>query len=406
MEPKTEIRRTVRIKLETSDGTERLFLQTITQYRWAANYIVDVGWDESRDEPKDLSRNELHERTYEEVRNRTELHAAHVQLARSRAREALQAVTEHHRQGRKAGCPKFTATFLDFNDRSATLEPEQASLATIDGRETVPFVVPENEDTPYHRYYLNPAFRSGRSTLLRKDGDWYLHVTMERKRSVNPPEPDTPAVLGVDLGIANLAVTSTGTFWSGGRVTHWRTEYGKRRQSLQRCGSRSAHELLPQLSQRIHDRIDQYLHTVANGIVDEAVEYGCPVIAFEDLTDIYQKMQQWPNMRTWAYRSLVEYVRYKGKREGLTTATVDPEHTSSRCSTCGHTDPRNRPTQDRFKCSRCGYQNHADYNAAKNIGLTYLRGSQTGNDGGVPTGVRVNGGIITEEGYQRLQPGT
>ncbi len=63
-------------------------------------------------------------------------------------------------------------------------------------------------------------------------------------------ESDTPeqattghsTVLGVDLGVNQLAVTSTGVFWSGHEFDHWRREYQKWRESLQQRGSRHAHE--------------------------------------------------------------------------------------------------------------------------------------------------------------------
>jgi len=46
---------------------------------------------------------------------------------------------------------------------------------------------------------------------------------------------------------------------------------------------------------------------------------------------------------------------------------------------CGFTHEDNRPHnngQDEFGCLKCGYDIHADYNAAKNIGLKYLRDQQ------------------------------
>ena len=46
----------------------------------------------------------------------------------------------------------------------------------------------------------------------------------------------------------------------------------------------------------------------------------------------------------------------------------------------------------------CGYQNHADYNAAKNISLRYLRRIQTGDGGGAPVGVRLNRGTVNANG--------
>jgi len=59
--------------------------------------------------------------------------------------------------------------------------------------------------------------------------------------------------------------------------------------------------------------------------------------------------------------------------------------------------PDNRDDDD-FMCQKCGYKNHADYNAAKNIGLRDLRRNQIGGDGGAPLGVRLNSGTLNVNG--------
>jgi putative transposase len=45
---------------------------------------------------------------------------------------------------------------------------------------------------------------------------------------------------------------------------------------------------------------------------------------------------------------------------------VNPRHTSQRCSACGHVAPDNRSKQ-LFACVSCGFTEHADINAARNI---------------------------------------
>jgi len=90
-------------------------------------------------------------------------------------------------------------------------------------------------------------------------------------------------------------------------------------------------------------------------------------------------------------------VEYKGEARGLTIQQVNPKYTSQRCSTCGFTHEANRSSQDSFCCQDCGYENHADYNAAKNIGLKLLR-NQTGGGGGAPVGVRLNSGMLNTNG--------
>jgi len=46
---------------------------------------------------------------------------------------------------------------------------------------------------------------------------------------------------------------------------------------------------------------------------------------------------------------------------------VRPAFTSQRCSACGHVDAESRESQARFVCTACGFADHADVNAARNI---------------------------------------
>ena len=60
-------------------------------------------------------------------------------------------------------------------------------------------------------------------------------------------------------------------------------------------------------------------------------------------------------------------VAYKAEDAGRELIVVNPKNTSQRCSSCGHTEAANRPTQAVFCCRACGLQEHADLNAARNI---------------------------------------
>jgi transposase len=46
---------------------------------------------------------------------------------------------------------------------------------------------------------------------------------------------------------------------------------------------------------------------------------------------------------------------------------IRPAFTSQRCSACGHVDAESRESQARFECTTCGFADHADVNAARNI---------------------------------------
>jgi len=106
----------------------------------------------------------------------------------------------------------------------------------------------------------------------------------------------------------------------------------------------------------------------------------------------------------WAFNRLFEYVEYKAEARGISVEQVNPQYASQRCSTCGFTVDTNRDGES-FVCQSCGYQNHADYNAAKNIGLKLLR-NQTGTEGGAPVGVRLNSGMLNTSGLTPAPTGS
>ncbi|MEA2591676.1 MAG: putative transposase, partial [Actinomycetota bacterium] len=64
---------------------------------------------------------------------------------------------------------------------------------------------------------------------------------------------------------------------------------------------------------------------------------------------------------------LISMVAYKAEDAGRELIVVNPRDTSRRCSSCGHTEAANRPSQAVFCCRGCGFSLHADLNAARNI---------------------------------------
>jgi putative transposase len=393
-----EVRRTIPVKLDVDSDEAALLHETVDEFLWAANHVVDHAW---QGDYKITSKAQLQEETYDDVRKQTRLHANLVQNARNKAADAVQSVVARWKQGEYAGKPHLSKPTVVYDKRCATFHDEYVSLATVDGRIEIEYVLPDdNRDTPHSRYLDNDEYEVTGAELHLRDGEWFLHLRTKAEMESDTPEQVTTehsTVLGVDLGVNQLAVTSTGTFWSGHEFDHWRREYEKRRASLQQCGSRHAHENIQAVGRKETGRFKMMLHRIANGIIEEAVENGCPVIAFEELTGIRDRLSAASWGHKWAFERLYEYVEYKAELHGINVQQVDPENTSRRCSHCGFTHPDNRDGED-FACLKCGYENHADYNAAKNIGLRYLRRNQTGDGGGAPVGVRLNRGMLNANG--------
>jgi len=393
-----EVRRTVPVVLDVDSDDTVLLEDTVDTFLWCAQYVTDHAF---QGEYVTTSKTTLDGETYDDVREATDdFNGGLVQAARNKAAEACKSVVARWKQGKKASKPRFTSPHVVYDHRTATFHDDYVSLATTNGRIEADYILPdEDSETPHSEYFFSEEYEITGAELHYRDGEWMLHI--HRKTDIEPDTSDTTTtgngtVLGVDLGVNQLAVTSTGTFWTGDEFDHWRREYEKHRGDLQQHGTRWAHENIQSVGRKEDGRFKMMLHRLSNELVAEARENGCSVIAFEDLTDIRERTgASWGHK--WAFDRLYEYVEYKAAEYGIDVEQVDPENTSRRCSHCGFTHPDNRDGEV-FECLKCGYENHADYNAAKNIGLRFLRRNQTGSDGGAPLGVRLNSGTLNVNG--------
>lgn len=211
--------------------------------------------------------------------------------------------------------------------------------------------------------------RRGESDLMCRDGMWFLYATCD--------VPDVPVAepagwLGVDLGIANIATTSDGHRHSGRGLNRVRHRNQRLRAKLQAKGTKSAKRLLKKRSRREARFAADTNHRISKSIVTEAERTGRG-IALEDLGGIRDRVRlrrpQRVTLHSWAFHQLGGYVAYKAARRGVALVHVDPAYTSQECSACGHVDRKNRPNQATFCCVSCGFAEHADTNAARNIAV-------------------------------------
>ena len=228
------------------------------------------------------------------MRAETRLQANLVQNARNKATGAVQSVVARWKQDDDAGKPHFTAPTLVYDKRYATFNGDHATLSTVDGRITAEYVLPnENRETPHSEYLFNNDYEVTGGERHYRDGEFYLHVRTKadvESETADDGNDEHSTVLGVDLGIENIAVTSTGGSWNGSELNHWHRGFEKRRGSLQQRGTRAAHETIQSVGRTETGRYDHFLHTVSKELVAEAVETGCDVIAFENLTGIRERM--------------------------------------------------------------------------------------------------------------------
>src|SRR5882757_5026168 len=210
-------------------------------------------------------------------------------------------------------------------------------------------------------------YRKGESDLIERDGVFYLIAVCEVPEG-QPYEPEQ--FIGVDLGIANIATTSTGYRAAGRGLNRHRKRQLDLRKKLQAKGTKSAKRLLKKRSRKEARHTAGVNHIVSKTIVTTAERTGSG-IALEGLTGIRSRVRLRKDQRTplhaWSFLQLGQYIEYKAKRAGVPLVYVDPAYTSQECAKCHHIEKKNRVDQALFICRKCGVVAHADRNASHNI---------------------------------------
>ena len=224
-----------------------------------------------------------------------------------------------------------------------------------------------------HEMLVDSTWKIGGADLVWRRGTYYLNVTQSKD---TPEQIETDETLGIDLGIVNLATDSEGETFSGANVHEVRMRYQKRRQILQRVGTRSAKRHLNKMSGREKRFQKNTNHCLSTTLVHKAV-HTRKALALEDLTGIRARgtvrRANRSERHCWAFYQLRIFLAYKAAWAGVPMRFIDPRNTSRTCSQCGHCEKANRHSQSSFTCQQCGFCLNADYNAAINISRAVVK---------------------------------
>jgi putative transposase len=229
-----------------------------------------------------------------------------------------------------------------------------------------------------------------RNATLNRDGArWYVSFCVED--GLVGVEPHAGPAVGVDRGVKAGAVTSDKGFYNAHFVTPGEIErirrlqrrlarsgriYGRNRHSNRRDATRRA---LGATWGRIRARRTDWCAQVAHDLCEH---YG--LVVFEDLKignmtrsakgtveapgkNVRQKagLNRAILDKSWGRLNLATHSR--ARYTGTEIVKINPAYTSLTCNACGHVARKNRESQAVFRCVACGWLDHADVNAAKNI---------------------------------------
>jgi IS605 OrfB family transposase len=360
----------IRVKLLPTPEQASALQATLHACNAAANHASHTAFTTG------IKRNrELRALTYTQLKTRWSLGAQAAQHVIKKTSDAYAALAGNLKAGNlgKPGSRRFRAatekpiTFRPqgaqpYDDRMLSWQMEQrtVSIWTVAGRmKRLAFTGEETQ------LLLLAHHRQGESDLTSHNGHWYLLATVELPE--NPINPHPRGFTGVDLGITNIATTSTGHRHSGRRLNRSRQNDRRNRDSLARKQTRSAKRRTKRRAGKEARRTRDINHKISKHIVTEAQRTGRG-IALEDLGGIRErarlKKPQRVTIHSWAFAQLGAFIAYKARRAGVPVVHVHPAYTSQECSRCHHIDKRNRPAQAVFSCRNCGFVEHADLNAS------------------------------------------
>jgi transposase len=246
---------------------------------------------------------------------------------------------------------EFKPTSIDYDTRIFAFreKDESVGLTLLRSRQNIQLCLGDRQRSMLKRSKPTSA------TLCKKGSEYYIHIQI---KSEVPEQIHVDTVLGVDLGITDIVVTSEGKKFGGKTIKLIKDHYASMRAVLQQKavkGTRSSRRRCRELQQRLSGKESRYQrqinHEISKAIVTRAQEIPAK-IALEDLAGIREGVNQ-----------------KAGKNQ-------------RRCHVCGERGIRNGKS---FKCPSCSWSGDADFNGAKNIAFLGRYVVRPGGSEGLPS---------------------
>jgi putative transposase len=201
------------------------------------------------------------------------------------------------------------------------------------------------------------------------DGRWFVTFAVDQ---ANPPRlPPAGAAVGIDLGLTDFTVLSTGERIPHPRHMECNEQRLKRYQRMlarKRKGSvnrRKARRKVARKHARIRDARRDFLHKTSTRLVREF-----DMMAVEDLnvTGMVRNRRLARSIGQTGWAEFRAMLAYKAERAGRRLLTIDRWYPSSKtCSRCGFLLAELSLKTRTWICPGCGARHDRDHNAAKNI---------------------------------------
>jgi putative transposase len=213
-------------------------------------------------------------------------------------------------------------------------------------------------------------------------GRWYISFAVDVADPVQLPA--TGAVVGVDLGIKDFAVTSNGDRIPNPRgLARRERNLARYQRRMARCQKGSANRAKARAKvacahHKVRAARADFLHRASTRLVREYDVIVIEDLAVKNMVRNRSLAKAISDCGRGAFRRMVEY---KAARAGRHLVVIDRWYPSSKtCSACGHLLAELSISTRTWQCPSCGTRHDRDINAAKNILAAGLAVSACGAD--------------------------
>lgn len=349
-----KLRRTSRIFLnDLNAGKKDKLIQFLYLYANVVRYFIEMLWSK-----KDFSGKFGNKTETDRAVERFGITARLSQLAYKQAKEIVK--SEKNKSKRKRRMPRFKNITVNLDSRFFTLSEFQGKHFdwAVKFNSGVPNIVVPFNNTKHSLKFLNSNWALSKSIRigLKKKGKTkrlFIDLIFEKEK---PPYRKEGKTIGIDTGLRALIATSEGQLLG--------TEL---KEKIEKADKRKK-------------RLHKFIATETDRIIKQIDLSNVKVICVENLKKVkHNKRGKFSHklnrfLSFWHYARVLQRIRQRCEEEGIQLEFKSPYKTSQRCPLCGNIDRKNR-REDKFRCTNCGFEGHADIVGAMNLKALGLAGA-------------------------------
>ena len=213
------------------------------------------------------------------------------------------------------------------------------------------------------------------ATVSRQADRWFVSFLIKDEIDVTKPnlnEIQVDDIVGVDLGIKDLAITSYGETFDNPK------EYKKKIQKLKRFqrsvsrkkkGSKNRKKAITKLA-KVHKQVADVRNDAIHKMTTSIVKTKPKMIVIESLKPLNMSKNRKlaSSILDASFGKIKEQFKYKSEWNGIHLVQAHTFYASSQfCSKCGFKNTKLKLEDRNWVCEECGTHHDRDYNASLNL---------------------------------------